>query len=83
MVFCISFFGWQQIIDKEKNMTLFELLDMYDNYNMTMVVNDNYLNPIIKNTVVNVISSKKYAILLNAEVVSFGFYDDELCVRIK
>lgn len=64
-------------------MTLFELLDMYDNYDMIMVINDNCLSPIAKDRVVNVISSKKYTTLLKAEIVSFGFYDNELCVRVK
>lgn len=57
-----------------------DFIDMYDNWNGITVVNDDDLNLIVKCKTV-FIAENKY--LQDMEVVSFGFYDNELCVRVK
>ena len=61
-------------------MRLKDFIDMYDNWNGITVANDDDLNLIAK-CKTSFIAENKY--LQNMEVVSFGFYDDELCVRVK
>lgn len=61
-------------------MKLREFLDMYDNWNGIICVNDDNLNCIIKGNPYVVLSHKN---LYEMEVVSFGFYDNELCVRVR
>ena len=60
-------------------MKLRELLDMYDNWNGITVINDDNLEPIVKEET-SVIA--KDEIFMGCEVVAFGFYDNEFCVRI-
>lgn len=70
-----------------------QFMEMYDNWNGTTKVNDNNLNTIvigqtskIMECIVNFESNtsvKNYAELFEMEVVSFGFYDDEFCVRVR
>ena len=60
-------------------MKLRELLDMYDNWKRITVVNDNNLEPIVKEETSVIV---KYEIFMGCEVVAFGFYDNEFCVRI-
>ena len=43
-------------------------------------VNDDNLNPIVKNKVEIALS---YGNVYEKEVVAFGFYDNELCVRVR
>lgn len=62
-------------------MKLKEFLDMYDNWNGVMCVNDNNLDLIVKGSVYQIITAHKN--LHRKQVVAFGFYDNELCVRIK
>ena len=62
-----------------------ELLDMYDNWNGTIVVNDYDLNRIVKAKTSDIGYNKTdvdYSYLYNEDVVSFGFYDNEFCVRL-
>lgn len=59
-------------------MTLKQLLDFYDNWNGTLVLNNDDLETIYKGNFGIVFG--KYR---NCEVVSFGFYDNELCVRVR
>lgn len=61
-------------------MKLREFLDLYDNWNGVICVNDDDLNPIIKGDPYVVLS---HGNLLEKEVVAFGFYDNELCVRVR
>lgn len=59
-------------------MKLRDFVDLYDNWNGILVVNDDNLKPIVKD--------KVEAALLHVyekEVVAFGFYDNELCVRVR
>lgn len=67
-----------------------DFMDLYENWNGTTVVNDDDLNPIIKCKTSSLMFAEKdtylsklLCTLLNMEVVSFGFYDNELCVRVK
>ena len=61
-------------------MKLREFLNMYDNWNGIICVNDDNLNCIIKGNPYVVLS---YGNLYDMEVVAFGFYDNELCVRVR
>ena len=71
-------------------MVLKEFVEMFDNWNGIMVVNDTNLNVIVRDFVTNIMDNENIKIhhsigheqLLNSEVESFGFYDNELCVRI-
>lgn len=61
-------------------MTLRQLLDLFDNWMQLIKLNDNKLRQIEAiDTIANVVDNGKH---LNDEVVSFGFYDGQLCVRI-
>ena len=59
-----------------------EFIDLYDNWNGIVVVNDDDLNPIVKEKIMYLMPTCSSDIL-NMEVVSFGFFDNELCVRVK
>ena len=65
-------------------------MEMYDNRNgITKVNNDNLGTIVIGNTleimkcIPMLDGVKNYNQLFEMEVVSFGFYNDELCVRVK
>lgn len=70
-----------------------QLMDMYDNWNGITKVNDNNLNTIVIGKTLDIMERiknfdpmatvKKYEELFDMEVVSFGFYDGEFCVRVK
>jgi hypothetical protein len=53
---------------------------MYDNWNGIVCVNDDNLNCIVKGNLFVVLSKDN---LYEMEVVAFGFYDNELCVRVR
>ncbi len=57
-----------------------EFLDMYDNWNGIVCINDDNLDLIVKGEPDVVLS---YRNTFEMEVVSFGFYDNELCVRVR
>ena len=62
-----------------------ELLDMYDNWNGTIVVNDYDLDRIVKAKTSDIGFNETdvdYSYLYDEDVVSFGFYDNEFCVRL-
>ena len=61
-------------------MKLREFLGMYDNWNGIVCINDDNLNLIVKGRPAVALS---YRDVYNKEVVTFGFYDNELCVRVK
>lgn len=65
-------------------MILKEFLDLYDNWNGYTVVNDNNLKRYARCKTVALAENKdnNYTTPLNSEVVSFGFYDNELTVRV-
>ena len=68
-------------------------LEMYDNWNGITCVNDDDLNLIVGGRTVDIYdriapfwetsSIKSYEKLFESEVVAFGFYDGEFCVRVK
>ena len=58
-----------------------DFMDLYDNWNGTLVVNDNNLDLIVKGNTLDIMDTEEK--LFEKEVVAFGFYDDELAVRIK
>ena len=55
-------------------------MDIYDNWNGITKVNDDNLHTIIKGKTLNIMECSE---LFGMEVVAFGFYDNELCVRVK
>ena len=58
-----------------------DFIDMYDNWNGITVVNDDDLNMIVSGPTHSIAKEKNF--LCDMKVVSFGFYDDELCVRVS
>lgn len=61
-------------------MKLREFLNMYDNWNSIICVNNGNLDLIVKGKPDIVLSHKD---TYTKEVVAFGFYDNELCVRVR
>ena len=61
-------------------MTVKELLNMYDNWNTITKINDCNLNCIAKDATSKIAENDELA---SKEVVSFGFYDNEFCIRIR
>ena len=61
-------------------MRLKKFLEMYDDWNHEVVINDDELNPIIKGLPSYILF---WGNVGEKDVVAFGFYDDELCVRVK
>ena len=57
-----------------------DFLDMYDNWNGTVCINNDNLDLIVKGDPYVVLSYKNVS---EMEVVAFGFYDNELCVRVR
>ena len=58
-----------------------DFMDLYDNWNGITVINDDSLNQIVKGKTDAVV--KENPQLWDVEIVSFGFYDNELCVRLR
>jgi len=58
-----------------------DFMEMYDNWNGITRVNDNNLDMIVENQTGIIMDNRKD--LYDKEVVSFGFYDNVLTVRIK
>ena len=66
-------------------MTLKEFLDLYDNWNGITVVNDGNLSTLIKGTTSEIAFEDGNLYdedIMASEVIAFGFYDNELCVRV-
>lgn len=61
-------------------MKLKEFIDMYDYWGGTTVINNNNLSMIVRDFTYNIAEDDNFC---DMEVVSFGFYDNELCVRVK
>lgn len=57
-----------------------EFLEMYDNWYSDAVINDDELQPIIKGPPSYILSCGNIG---GKEVVSFGFYDGQLYIRVK
>ena len=74
-------------------MTFKQFIEIYDNWNGTTKVNDDNLNTIVHGATIDIMECvesihelskvENYNALLEREIVSFGVYDDELCVRVK
>lgn len=74
-------------------MKLETFMALYDNWNGITKVNDDNLNTIVKGRTIDIMdrqtpfhpssSVKSYVKLLEMEVVAFGFYDGEFCVRVR
>lgn len=70
-----------------------QFMEMYDNWNGVTKVNDDTLEVVVKGNTLDIMEClvpfhprtkvKSYEELFNMEVVFFGFYDNELCVRVK
>lgn len=68
-----------------------QFMDLFDNWNCFVCVNDDYLRLIVKGRAHRIMDClpplsgrvESYEQLFDMEVVAFGFYDDELCVRVK
>jgi hypothetical protein len=63
-----------------------DLLDLYDNWNGTIIVNDDDLRFIVKTMTSNIgfnCTPIDYSNLYDKEVVSFGFFDNAFRVRLK
>lgn len=65
-------------------MTVFGLMCLFDSWSKNLVVNDENLEPILNGkTVLKVFEEReKYKNILNKEVMGFGVYDDDICVRV-
>lgn len=57
-----------------------DFIDMYGNWNGVTVVNDDKLSCRLINNTALVAEDDS---LWDMEVMSFGFYDDQLCIRVK
>lgn len=67
-----------------------QFMEMYDNWNGNTKVNNDNLDTIVEGASIEIMERipmlngvENYVKLFEMEVVSFGFYDDELCVRVK
>ena len=58
-----------------------DFIDMYDDWNGEMVVNDDNLSPIVAGNTYHIVKNRED--LYDKDVVAFGFYDNQLCVRVK
>ena len=63
-------------------MTVSELLILFDDWNIPVVINDNMLVCTLRYTQIADFANSKHP-LLKAEVVSFGFYNGELTIRVN
>lgn len=70
-----------------------QFMDMYDNWNGTTRVTDDSFELVVKGNTVDIMESlvqfgnrtkvEGYNELFDMEVIAFGFYDNELRVRVK
>ena len=64
-------------------MTLNELLDLFDNHNVNVVVNNNNLELYARVRCDRLYGNYlNYKAILDLPVIAFGFYDGELTVRL-
>ena len=68
-------------------MTVKELIGVFDDWNIPIVINDSNLKQLARYPNIAVFVRNKYDVLgcdrPNAEVVAFGLYDGELAIRIS
>jgi hypothetical protein len=67
-----------------------QFMEMYDNWNGITKVNDDNLDTVVVGKTFNIMyraldlnKMESYDKLFEMEVVAFGFYDNELCVRVR
>lgn len=67
-----------------------KFMETYDNWNGITKVNNDNLDTIVIGCTVDIMDCiltlngvENYNSLFEMEIVSFGFYDNELCVRVK
>ena len=67
-----------------------QFIDMYDNWNGTTKVNDDNLDTIVVGRTIDITEctptlnkTENYEKLFEMEVVSFGFNNNEFCVRVR
>lgn len=58
-----------------------DLFELFDNWNIIAVINDNDLNCVKKEKIYYFFDNNNN--LLDYEIVCFGFYDGEITIRIK
>lgn len=61
-------------------MTVMKVLELYDNWNTNVVVNDANLMQIATGSGWDIYHNPK---INNFPVASFGFYDNEFCIRLN
>lgn len=66
-------------------MKVLELMCLFDDWNKFLIISDDDLNHILDGEKVFEVyyKMKKYKDILSKEVASFGFYDDDFCIRVK
>lgn len=68
-------------------MTVKELIGVFDDWNIPVVINDSNLKQLATYHNIAIFVRNKYNVLdcdrSNAEVVAFGLYDGELAIRIS
>ena len=68
-------------------MTVKELIGVFDDWNIPVVINDSDLKQLARHPNIAIFVWNKYNVLgcnrSNAEVVAFGLYDGELAIRIS
>lgn len=68
-------------------MTVKELIGVFDDWNIPVVINDSDLKKLVTYYNIAVFVWNKYNVLgcdrSNAKVVAFGLYDGELAIRIS
>ena len=62
-------------------MTLKEFVELHDDGNRTLCINDKNLKKVWSGKIID-FQNCKWKPIINAEVMAFGFYDNELTVRI-
>lgn len=62
-------------------MTVNELLNYFDNWNMNIVINSSKLDNIYKNKIVKFWEERNS--MLRDSIYSFGVYDNDLCIRLE
>ena len=69
---------------KEMKMVFKEFIEIYDNWDARIRINDNTLRIIIDARGLNIYDNVGLMSAIgNKEVVAFGFYDKELCIRLN
>ena len=61
-------------------MKLKDFMNLYDGWNGKSVINNDDLSLLVKGLTLDIVENNKWS---DMEVVSFGFYDNELCVRVR